>query len=125
MSQVIRRSGRARVPAMIIIGIALVGALFSARLLIHAEPPSLVTHATPDPPTFTIGPIDGLTTTWHWAPRTTSIPLGTLAQFYQPAQPGDEVIWSGADEVARDAQGSLAACLLIEAGPYVVGVPSS
>lgn len=109
-----------------IIGIALVGALFGAMLLTHAEPsaapaPTLaLTQA--EEPTFRFGPIEGLTSSWHAAPPATSIPLGTYLQLHQPASLQNTVTWIGAEEVARDAQGSTAECWLLQPGSYTVGV---
>lgn len=127
MSIPVRHSGRIAFAALIVI--ALMAALVGLRLFASAgsetDPPGWQT-APPDQrinrSTFRIGPIDGLTTGWHRSPATTSISLGTFAPFYQPAARDEMVIWTGADEVARDDQGSTAVCWLLGLGVHVVHV---
>ena len=67
-----------------------------------------------------IGPVTGLTSTWHFAPPATSIPRGTLVQFHQPKEAGEVVRWSGADEVSSDETGSTAEVMLASSGLHTV-----
>ena len=122
MLKVIRTSGRTIRASLI--GIGLLGALIGVGMAsLGWSPPELsVDDRNVVDPTFTIGPIEGLTTTWHWAPPTTSIPLGTIAGFFQPAAPNATVIWTAAAEVARDDQGSTAVCPLVQIGITIVQV---
>ena len=130
MSNIIRKSGKVALPVLIMAG--LIGTLIGLSLFAQTVPPRgpSVTagfpRATDNPtgpqPTFLIGPIEGLTTAWHAAPPVTSIPLGTIPQLFQPAPLDATVIWTGADEVARDAGGSTAVCPLLEPGAQVVHV---
>ncbi len=119
MSIPVRHSGRIAYAALIVI--ALITALVGVRMFVLADGPP-ATIATDIQPTFTIGPIEGLTTTWHWAPPATSIPLGTIAWFFQPAPPDATVIWTGAYEVARDDEGSTVVCPLVLPGITIVQV---
>ena len=95
MSKVMRSSGRVRLPALIVIG--LVGSLVGVRILALAQvlPPLQLADTNVVDPTFAIGPIDGLTSSWYLAPPVTSIPLGTYVQLHQPASPHSIVKWTG------------------------------
>ncbi len=130
MSKAMRNSGR--VGLLALIGIGLIGALVGVRLVAHAQTaPTLAPDRQPpssdaaELQRFQIGPIDGLTSGWHLAPPATAIPLGTIVQFYQPAPSNATVIWTGANEVARDNQGSTAVCPLFELGTFNVHVDVS
>ena len=119
MSIPVRHSGRIAFAALIVI--ALMAALVGLRLSASAEaPPATLDTATQ--PTFAIGPIEGLTSSWYMAPPVTSIPLGTIAYFHQACSPDAAVIWTGAQEVDRDAQGSTAMSLLLQPGAHTVSV---
>ena len=122
MSKAMRSSGRVGLAALIVTG--LVGTLVVVRILALGQslPPLQLADTNVVDPTFAIGPIDGLTSSWYLAPPVTSIPLGTYVQLHQPASPHSIVKWTGAEEVARDAQGSTAECWLLEPGPHVVRV---
>ena len=122
MSTTIRTSGRVAFPALIVIGV--IASLIGLRFFAHAsDPPRGANIQFQEPqPSFLIGPVDGLTSKWHWAPPVTSIPLGSFVEFYQPAPADANVVWTGADEVSRDDHGSTAVCWLLEAAPYVVRV---
>lgn len=48
-----------------------------------------------------IGPVEGLTTDWHHAPKETGIPLGTLVSLRVRAPWTHTVRWTGAREVER------------------------
>lgn len=52
----------------------------------------------------------------------TSIPLGTIAQLFQPAPFDATAIWTGAEAVARAEQGSTAVCPLLQPGITMVQV---
>lgn len=122
MSKVNRTSGRfARAT---LIGIGLIGALVGVRIVAlgGSQPELSIADRNVTAPTFAIGPIDGLTTSWYMAPAVTSIPLGSLAFFYQACPPEAVVIWTGAEEVDRDAQGSTAMSLLFQPGAHTVSV---
>lgn len=67
-----------------------------------------------------IGPVEGLTTGWHWAPPQTPIPLGITVRFKQSAPPDATVLWTGAKELSRDETGSIAECPLTSTGEQVV-----
>jgi len=69
-----------------------------------------------------IGPIDGLTTDWHLAPDRTSVPAGAEIRFRVLADPDERVIWTGAREIERNAEWSVAACPLVGPGEHAVGV---
>ena len=60
------------------------------------------------PRRMTLGPVAGLTTAWHPAPAITHIPLGTSVRLRQFARRDDVVTWHGAQEILRDAHGSVA-----------------
>ncbi len=132
MSNIIRTSGKVALPALIVIGLiaALVGVQYFARSAPRpgSNPAGDIdddgdTYLPPlKSPTFKIGPIDGLTTGWHQAPPATSIPLGTIVQFHQEARSDWAVTWTGANELARNAEGSTAVCALVEQGTFVVQV---
>lgn len=119
MSIPVRHSGRIAFAALIVI--TLMAALLGVRLVVLAQAPPTAIDTTTQP-TFAIGPIDGLTTSWYMAPPVTSIPLGTVAYFYQACPPESVVMWAGADEVDRDAQGSTAMSLLLQPGAHIVSV---
>lgn len=67
--------------------------------------PSLAQSATApfDPvtvsPSVEIGPVAGLTTAWHPAPKETGVPLGTTVQLRVRVTPGADAVWSGAQEI--------------------------
>jgi len=77
----------------------LVGSLVAVRFFAQAAPRPGPSHSNsapptgPTEPTFTMGPVEGLTTVWHTAPAVTSIPLGTVVQFQQDAPPSATVTW--------------------------------
>jgi len=77
----------------------LVGSLVAVRFFVQAAPQPGPSHSNsapptgPTEPTFTMGPVEGLTTVWHTAPAVTSMPLGTVVQFQQDAPPSATVTW--------------------------------
>ncbi len=64
-----------------------------------------------------IGPVDGLTTTWHAAPKRTAVPLGTTVTFRQTSPSSAIVEWSGANPVRH---GTLAEREFDSVGPASV-----
>ncbi len=85
-----------------------------------ANQPTIDEPGSPNINLLRIGPVTGLTSTWHFAPPATSIPLGTLVQFHQPKEAGEVVLWSGADEVSSDETGSTAEVMLASRGVHTV-----
>ncbi len=70
-----------------------------------------------------IGPIPGLTSTWHLAPERVSIPIGYGVLRFQSRVPeGVSVVWRGATEVAREGDWTSAVCHVTEVGRHVVTV---
>ena len=69
-----------------------------------------------------VGPISGLSIGWHRAPGQTAIPVGTTVHFKVVVPLNASVIWTGANEIARDWEGSTAACPIGAAGQYTVSV---
>ena len=93
---------------------AAIGAVALAALNTFADP-VLSSPRTSKPDfenDFMIGPIPGLTTGWHVAPRETAIIAGITVQFWARANLEATVAWSGATEVRRDENGSTAECSL-------------
>ena len=72
-----------------------------------------------------IGPIEGLTTAWHLAPRSTAISAGSILLFRTTVTPEAIVTWSGADEISRDDTWSTALCFLPFPGAALVRVTVS
>lgn len=69
-----------------------------------------------------LAPIAGLTSEWHPTPAVVVVPVGTTVRF-RCAAPGDAVVeWSGANEVSRDDNASIAECPVHEAGRVQVHV---
>jgi hypothetical protein len=70
-----------------------------------------------------IGPIPGLTSTWHLAPERVSIPIGSGVLRFQSRVPeGASVVWRGATEGARRGEWTSAVCHVTEVGRHVVTV---
>ena len=68
-----------------------------------------------------IGPIPGLTTTWHRAPSNDAlIPRGTILLVRQPTTNGSRVVWQGAEEIERTPTHSLAHCTMDQLDSYSV-----
>lgn len=73
------------------------------------------------PRSFSIGPVSGLTTSWHPAPTASNMPLGTTVQFeLSGLQTGDSVAWNGATEVASGATFSRAEAIFSQTGEHLV-----
>ena len=77
---------------------------------------------TPNQPELEIGPIEGLTTAWHQAPREVAIPVGTTLLFRTKAVPAVTVTWTGAIEISRDEMWSTAICSLPFPGAMSCGL---
>lgn len=70
-----------------------------------------------------LGPVSGLTTTWHRAPGSTAAPLGATLQFkVKGLTPSSSVGWSGATEIERGATYAVAENVLAQVGPHTVEV---
>ncbi len=69
-----------------------------------------------------IGPIPGLTTSWHPAPTSTSVPLGTTLRLKREVPAGASIRWQGAHEISQHDGWSLAECPLENVGVQVVEV---
>ncbi|OGC75286.1 MAG: hypothetical protein A2145_05460 [candidate division Zixibacteria bacterium RBG_16_40_9] len=67
-----------------------------------------------------IGPIEGLTTAWHNVPDKTLIPQGCKTQFRVLVPADAKVNWTGAVEVSRTSEQSMAQCKFDNLGTYVV-----
>jgi hypothetical protein len=67
-----------------------------------------------------IGPINGLTSAWHFAPSYVELPVGATVHFCQPCPMGATVTWTNADVIQQDAQGSMGECRLTSAGNLFV-----
>jgi len=81
--------------------------------------------APPDPADLErkieIGPVPGLTTTWHPAPKATAAPLGGTLRFRIRALPGRTIQWSGATLIEQ-TDWSIAEVHLSIPGPHRVTV---
>jgi len=78
------------------------------------------TAAALEPPApLELGPVEGLTSTWHVAPGHTGVPAGLTVRLRQPVPADAIVTWSGAEEVARTDTASVAECPLGRAGRTV------
>ncbi len=77
--------------------------------------------AVSDAGSLRIGPIPGLTTVWHVAPETMSIPVGTTLTFKTRVPAGASLAWTGATELVN-GDWSFAECSLDETGSYTVRV---
>lgn len=74
-------------------------------------------------PRLLLGPMGGLTTSWHAAPASTPAPLGrTLLFEVTDVAPSVSVDWIGAVEVERGATFSRAEYMATEVGPHSVEV---
>ena len=71
---------------------------------------------------LTIAPIEGLTTRWHRAPDRFAVPNGIDVKLRCLAPEDAIVTWTGANEVSRDAMGSIAVCPAAAAGAHTVRV---
>ncbi|MEM7479904.1 MAG: hypothetical protein AAF481_01910 [Acidobacteriota bacterium] len=69
-----------------------------------------------------LGPIPGLTTAWHLAPKVTGVPRGSTLRFLRAAHPSVSIAWQGAREVYRDSRWSMAEVAFEEVGTYRVVV---
>jgi hypothetical protein len=69
-----------------------------------------------------LAPVQGITTAWHRAPAGFTVPEGEIVTLRQTASPGMAVVWSGADEIARTDEHSLASLPLSAVGLYEVRV---
>lgn len=72
-----------------------------------------------------IGPVEGLTTVWHKAPRSTAVPLGTSVELRVRAPQSAAVVWSGAREVRRNTGFTVAEARFDRPGPQTVQVKIS
>ncbi|HEX5758255.1 MAG TPA: hypothetical protein VF121_03595 [Thermoanaerobaculia bacterium] len=82
--------------------------------------PPLAAAAAGAPTGLYIGPIAGLTTTWHPAPASTALPAGVLLRLRREVPAGGSVTWSGAVETAVQGGWSFAECPLALPGRQVV-----
>ena len=71
---------------------------------------------------WAIGPIPGLTTAWHAAPASLTVPVGTRLLLKCGVGPQSDVVWVNAQEVRRTGDGSIAECSVTQAGPHRVQV---
>ena len=69
-----------------------------------------------------LGPIDGLTTTWHPAPLDFAVPVGSTLRIRCLASPGASVVWTGVAESTRDSLGSTAMCPVSAAIAHEISV---
>ena len=70
-------------------------------------------------PPLQLGPVPGLTSTWHAAPGAFAVPAGTL-QFAQEGPAGSSFAWESALESAAGASSSTALCARDRPGRYTV-----
>ncbi|MGH2628329.1 MAG: hypothetical protein ACRDHY_16955, partial [Anaerolineales bacterium] len=95
-----------------------VGCLLTATLALAPE----ARAAASGPTGLYIGPIPGLTTSWHPAPASTALPVGSLLRFKREVPVGGSVAWSGAVESGIQGGWSFAECPLASLGEQVVEV---
>lgn len=81
------------------------------------EQPSIRYAAEPG---LRLGPIEGITTGWHMAPREFAVPRGTTVQLHCPIPSSAEIRWIGATEIVRDDAGSTAECPTTMVGSHDV-----
>jgi len=72
-----------------------------------------------------IGPVEGFTTVWHKAPRSTAVPLGTSVELRVRTPQSAAVAWSGAREVRRNTGFTVAEARFDQPGPQTVQVEIS
>lgn len=109
---------------------ALLFAVLAVFLLPHSSlsQPGLVGSQTfpADPGSFNqrlkVGPIPGVTGTWHVAPRQAAVPLGTRLLFRLQARSDADIRWEGATEIRRVGGLSIAERTFLETGPQAVTV---
>lgn len=69
-----------------------------------------------------IGPVAGLSTTWHRAPHASAVPLGTTLRLRVRVSPGADAIWTGARELDTLQGRSVAELRFDRLGPQEVDI---
>jgi len=71
---------------------------------------------------FLMGPIPGLTTSWHDAPEHAPIPVGTRVVLLAKSSTSARFLWSGAEEIESTSTTSMAACPIDGTGVFSIQV---
>lgn len=100
--------------------------LLMYTLLLHAGLHAQVQARQPEPSDWTkrieIGPIPGLTTVWHRAPKVSTVPLGTVVSLRVATPATNKVQWTGAMEARREGDWMIATVDLASAGRRTIQV---